>query len=77
MKKIYKEEDNGTKTLVAYDYNGVVIELDYTESNSYYHPWKRDGYIVPKLKEVGKASWHETLKEAKEWIDKYLINKGE
>ena len=74
MKKIYEEDEN-EKKLIGYDYNGIKIEIDYTESNSYYHPWKRCGYLVPQLKEVGKASWHETLKEAKEWIDKYILNK--
>ena len=74
MKKIYQHSYvYDTDELVAWEYKGYRIELDYTECRSYLNPWRRCGYIVPALKEIGVTSWCETLKEAKEMIDKYLI----
>lgn len=70
LKRIYEEYSNRRKELIGYDYNGIIIEVDYSESNSYSNPWKKDGYIIPILKKLGKASYFETLKEAKEYIDK-------
>ena len=72
MKRLYQEYANGSKELKGYDYEGVIIEIDWSECNSYYNPWKRDGYLVPQLKELGKTYWFETLKQAKESINQYL-----
>ena len=73
MKRLYDTHQNGTKELKGYDYNGIIIDVDYAFSTrSYLGQWIRSGYRVEKLKEIGKPSWFQTLKEAKEYIDKYL-----
>lgn len=72
MKRLYRENSNGTKELTGYDYDGVIIELDYKDSRSFYNPYRRYGYLVPQLREILGYWWFETLREAKENIDKYL-----
>lgn len=72
MKRIYRENSNGTREVIGYDYEGVMIEVNYSDSRSYYNPWRKDGYLVPQLKEILGWCYFETLKVAKEYIDKYL-----
>lgn len=71
MKKIYKEYSYG-KQLEGYDYNGVVISINYYDVTRRGN-WHKD-YVVPELKEKGLASRFETLKEAKAYIDEKLFN---
>lgn len=72
MKRIYRELASGGKELLGYDYEGTFIELDWIECNSLYNPWRRYGYLVEELRPILGYCWFETLKEAKEYIDKYL-----
>lgn len=72
MKRLYRENSNGTKELIGYDYDGIIIDIDYTDSRSYYNPWRKDGYLVQQLKPILGWCFFETLKEAKEYINKYL-----
>lgn len=67
MKKIYENGD-----LVGWNYKGILIKINYYDI-TYYGNWHKD-YIVDKLANIGKASRFETLKECKEYIDKYIEN---
>ena len=67
--RVYKDLGYG-KELVAYKSNDVLIEIynyDITANGNFHKD-----YIVPKLKELGYASRFETLKEAKEYIERYI-----
>lgn len=75
MKRIYKEFSYG-KELWGYDYNGTLIEIE----NEFNGTRGLSGsvkkwYRCNELKINGYASCFDTLKECKEYIDKYLLVK--
>lgn len=66
-KRIYEKDG---VTLKGYECDKVFIKVEYYDVTSYGN-WHKD-YVVDELKEKGYASRFETLKEAKEYIERYL-----
>lgn len=70
MKRIYDTRSYG-KELIGYEYNGYYIYIEETLTRGSYGNSKK-WYHCDNLKEINKASCFDTLKECKEYIDKYL-----
>ena len=69
MVRLYDKEN-----LIGYRYNNVLIEIEYEfNGNKGIYGVTKKWYHCDALKEIGKASCFDKLKECKEFIDNYLL----